>query len=75
MEGDIALIFAAGGWVTHIAELSAKTRQNLPGRLAVGLQNRFGQGAIRLPGATQKLLDLFNQRKYKEEEMCIKKGD
>jgi 3-hydroxybutyryl-CoA dehydrogenase len=38
MGGDIALIFAAGGWATHIVEPSAMTRKTLPDRLMAGLQ-------------------------------------
>ena len=37
MGGDIAVIFAAGGWNVHVMSPSAKTRDSLPGRLATGL--------------------------------------
>jgi 3-hydroxybutyryl-CoA dehydrogenase len=47
MGGDIAVIFAAGGWKVHVMSPSAKTRENLPGRLATGL-GKLGaaQGSI-----------------------------
>jgi 3-hydroxybutyryl-CoA dehydrogenase len=38
MGGDIAIIFAAGGWKTSIVEPLAKTRKTLPARLSEGLQ-------------------------------------
>ena len=37
MGGDIAIIFAAGGWNVHVMSPSAKTRDALPARLAAGL--------------------------------------
>jgi 3-hydroxybutyryl-CoA dehydrogenase len=41
MGGDIAIIFAAGGWNVHVMSPSAKTRDALPARLATGL-NQLG---------------------------------
>ena len=38
MGGDIAVIFAAGGWNVHVMSPSQKTRDALPGRLAAGLK-------------------------------------
>jgi 3-hydroxybutyryl-CoA dehydrogenase len=38
MGGDIAIIFAAGGWNVHVMSPSAKTRDALPARLAAGLK-------------------------------------
>ena len=37
MGGDIATVFAAGGWGVHVMSPSAKTRDRLPARLAAGL--------------------------------------
>src|SRR5262245_41770304 len=38
MGGDIAVIFAAGGWNVHVMSPSQKTRDALPARLAAGLR-------------------------------------
>ena len=48
MGGDIALIFAAGGWKTYIVEPSAKTRGTLPDRIRAGLQNLESEQAFGL---------------------------
>jgi len=45
MGGDIATIFAAGGWNVHVMSPSAKTREALPARLSVGL-NKLGADAV-----------------------------
>ena len=37
MGGDIAIIFAAGGWQVHVMSPSHKTRAALPGRVTAGL--------------------------------------
>lgn len=37
MGGDIAIIFAAGGWKVHVMSPSQKTRDALPARMAAGL--------------------------------------
>lgn len=37
MGGDIAIIFAAGGWGVHMMSPSPKTRDALPGRIEAGL--------------------------------------
>jgi 3-hydroxybutyryl-CoA dehydrogenase len=37
MGGDIATIFAAGGWTVHVMSPSATTRAGLPARLAAGV--------------------------------------
>jgi 3-hydroxybutyryl-CoA dehydrogenase len=44
MGGDIAIIFAAGGWDVHVMSPSAKTRDSLPARLAAGL-SKLGAAA------------------------------
>ena len=38
MGGDIATIFAAGGWNVHVMSPSQKTRDALPARVAAGLR-------------------------------------
>jgi 3-hydroxybutyryl-CoA dehydrogenase len=38
MGGDIAVIFAAGGWNVHVVSPSQRTRDALPGRIAAGLR-------------------------------------
>ena len=38
MGGDIAIIFAAGGWKVHVMSPSQKTRDALPGRVTAGLR-------------------------------------
>ena len=38
MGGDIAVIFAGGGWKVHVMSPSQKTRDALPGRIASGLK-------------------------------------
>jgi len=38
MGGDIAIIFAAGGWRVHVMSPSQKTRDALPARITAGLE-------------------------------------
>jgi len=38
MGGDIAIIFAAGGWNVHVMSPSQKTRDALPARITAGLK-------------------------------------
>jgi 3-hydroxybutyryl-CoA dehydrogenase len=38
MGGDIAILFAAGGWKVHVMSPSQKTRDALPARIAAGLK-------------------------------------
>ena len=38
MGGDIAIIFAAGGWKVHVMSPSQKTRDALSGRVTAGLR-------------------------------------
>ncbi len=38
MGGDIAIVFAAGGWNAHVMSPSQKTRDALPARIAAGLK-------------------------------------
>jgi len=37
MGGDVAIVFAAGGWKVHVMSPSQKTRDALPARIAAGL--------------------------------------
>lgn len=46
MGGDIAIIFAAGGWNVHVMSPSQKTRDALPARIEAGLK-KLGAGAAR----------------------------
>lgn len=45
MGGDIAVIFAAGGWKVHVMSPSQKTRDALPARIAAGLKKLGAPGA------------------------------
>src|SRR5262245_52414939 len=38
MGGDIAIMFAAGGWKVHVMSPSQRTRDALPTRIAAGLK-------------------------------------
>ena len=38
MGGDIAIVFAAGGWNVHVTSPSRKTQEALPARVAAGLR-------------------------------------
>jgi 3-hydroxybutyryl-CoA dehydrogenase len=38
MGGDIATVYAAGGWKVHVVSPSRKTRDALPGRVKAGLE-------------------------------------
>ena len=38
MGGDVAVVFAAGGWGVHVMSPSQKTRDALPARIAAGLK-------------------------------------
>lgn len=38
MGGDIAIVFAAGGWNVHVMSPSQKTREALPARVTAGLK-------------------------------------
>ncbi|MBM3356586.1 MAG: 3-hydroxyacyl-CoA dehydrogenase family protein [Betaproteobacteria bacterium] len=53
MGGDIAIIFAAGGWNVHVMSPSPKTREALPSRLAAGLKQ------LGAPGANAALLKTY----------------
>ena len=37
MGGDVAIVFAAGGWNVHVMSPSQNTRDALPARVAAGL--------------------------------------
>jgi len=51
MGGDIAIIFAAGGWNVHVMSPSQKTRDALPGRIEAGLK-KLGAGMVQ-PGSVR----------------------
>jgi 3-hydroxybutyryl-CoA dehydrogenase len=46
MGGDIAIIFAAGGWNVHVMSPSQKTRDALPARIQTGLA-KLGADAVK----------------------------
>src|SRR5262245_36157467 len=45
MGGDIAIVFAAGGWDVHVMSPSQKTRDRLPARIAAGLKQLDAPGS------------------------------
>jgi len=51
MGGDIAIIFAAGGWKVHVMSPSQKTRDALPARIAAGLK-KLGAPKANASGVT-----------------------
>src|SRR5580765_2239047 len=50
MGADVAMIYAAGGWMTHVVETSESTRAKLPEYFAKGLaamgSDRLGRIAL-----------------------------
>lgn len=46
MGGDIAIVYAAGGWTVHVMSPSAKTRDALPARLEAGLKKLGADPAL-----------------------------
>lgn len=46
MGGDIAIIFAAGGWKVHVMSPSQKTRDALPARVQAGLAKLGADAAV-----------------------------
>lgn len=57
MGGDIAIIFAAGGWNVHVMSPSQKTRDALPARLAAGLRKLGAPEANAARAGTYARLD------------------
>lgn len=59
MGGDIAIIFAAGGWNVHVMSPSQKTRDALPPRVVAGLKKlgaaEANAGLVRTYGAIEDL--------------------
>lgn len=55
MGGDIAIIFAAGGWNVHVMSPSAKTRDALPGRITAGLKK------LGAPDANSRLVKMYSK--------------
>jgi 3-hydroxybutyryl-CoA dehydrogenase len=47
MGGDIAIMFAAGGWKVHVMSPSEKTRDALPSRIATGLKKLAAPQAMK----------------------------
>lgn len=46
MGGDIATVFASGGWKVDVMSPSAKTRDALPGRVKAGLEKLAAQASL-----------------------------
>jgi 3-hydroxybutyryl-CoA dehydrogenase len=57
MGGDIATIFAAGGWKVHVMSPSQKTRDALPGRVSTGLEKLGADAALAKNVATYAKLE------------------
>jgi len=57
MGGDIAIVFAAGGWNVHVMSPSQRTRDALPARLAAGLQKLAAAPALAANVKTHAALD------------------
>ena len=57
MGGDIAILFAAGGWKVHVMSPSQKTRDALPGRIAAGLRKLAAPQAMKANVKTHAALE------------------
>jgi 3-hydroxybutyryl-CoA dehydrogenase len=68
MGGDIAIVFAAGGWNVHVMSPSQKTRDALPGRIAAGLAKLGAPGAAAAGVATCAKLDALP---WKEIDLVV----
>lgn len=59
MGGDIATVYAAGGWKVDVMSPSAKTREALPGRVRAGLEKLDAdKGLLGNVAAREKLADI-----------------
>ena len=68
MGGDIATIFAAGGWKVHLMSPSQKTRDALPARTAAGLKKLGAPQASRANVKTYAALDALP---WKDIDMVV----
>ena len=55
MGGDIAIIFAAGGWNVHVMSPSRKTREALPARISAGVKK------LGAPDANARLVKTYGK--------------
>ena len=63
MGGDIATVYAAGGWKVHVMSPSAKTREALPSRLDAGLKRLGAEPACAANVTTHEKLDQIDWSK------------
>jgi len=68
MGGDIAIIFAAGGWNVHVMSPSQKTRDALPARIAAGLAKL---GAPEANAARVKAYARLDDVPWKEVDVVV----
>lgn len=68
MGGDIAIIFAAGGWNVHVMSPSQKTRDALPERIAAGLKQL---GAPKASAALVKTYAKLEELPLKEISVVV----
>ncbi len=68
MGGDIAIIFASGGWNVHVMSPSQKTRDALPARLAAGLKKL---GAPEANAANLKTYPRLDDLPWKEIGLVV----
>ena len=68
MGGDIATVYAAGGWGVHVVSPSQKTRDALPARVKAGLQK---VGAEAGAAANMKVSALFEDVDWSGVDMVV----
>ena len=68
MGGDIAIIFAAGGWKVHVMSPSQKTRDALPGRATAGLRKL---GAAEANAANLKTYAALDALPWKDIDLVV----
>jgi len=68
MGGDVATVFASGGWDVHVVSPSQKTRDALPGRVKAGLQKLGADAAF---AAKVKASARFEDVAWKDVGMVV----
>jgi 3-hydroxybutyryl-CoA dehydrogenase len=68
MGGDIAIVFAAGGWNVHVMSPSRKTRDALPARVAAGLKKL---GAPQSAAARVRTYAALGDLPWKDVELAV----
>jgi 3-hydroxybutyryl-CoA dehydrogenase len=68
MGGDIAIMFAAGGWNVHVMTPSQRTRDALPARIATGLKKL---AAPKASAANVKLYPALNALPWKDIGLVV----